>query len=1352
LFSKKHTLKNYILLSYLLFVHFICLGQDYLLDFQHITNDDGLANMHTSTIFKDTEGFLWISTTYGLNRYDGYEFKLFTKKDGLFKNEDIFRIEEDELQNLWLFYKNSQKNHTLEAIDIFNPHTGIVTPIQAYIKDGIPFDFKNIPSSIPKSNTGQIWLNDTKGQIFLYKNGTFKKVFDGHNGNKSTTLVETNDTLRVSYGKELIQLDKTRKIFCRDTFPFNISEIWVNNNGIKVSLSHTINRIQNLSIWTKDKEDEVFQPFIFNNSNELFNNNLFGAFAHYDENGFWYLQGKNLLKQEYYFKVYDDNGNEILDIKKTTRSDLYSEISNPLNDHSDTWFPMLGILKTGISKNPFEVIHQHETLSDSRGITEDEKGNIYFINKNVYVLRQGEQLPEKVSDSFVGFVLIYKDSILQSNGNSYAISDLRINLRTGKETRNIAPKGYFPALSYLKMEAPNTYLFGNLKGLSYFDFKKNEAFPFQAYNNFNNLQNIPVYHFHVNASGIWLATGEGVFLMKKDEGIIRQFNTENGDLPHNHIKHIYEDPAGDFWLASKGGGVIKWTPSMQDDRPSTYLQFTTTEGLSNNFTYAIYADEFGNLWIPSDNGLMQMDMATFQINTYLEEDGLPHNEFNTSSHYKAKDGTLYFGGLGGIIRFHPKDLANKNKFNAPIHLTSFHIWEDGKVKMTDKTDNFRVDPSIEVHPGDKVFELKFALLDFDNPENHHYSYRIEGFDDREQVIKDNYLRITNLPYGSYNLKIKGRNIKKGWSNQELNIPVYVLKPFYLQWWFIGLLILTGIGLASTIIAQRERRLRKEGERLEIEVKNRTRIIEQQKEELKKLDKAKTRFFSNITHEFRTPLTLILGPSIQLSQNNDLPIAERRKLWNISKSAQQLLSLVNQMLDISKIEGGHMQIEISKGEIVSFVKELTEQFVPLAEKKNQTIHFVSSISNWETHFDKDKLNKILSNLLSNALKFSKKEGSVELFLDKTEDNKILIKVEDNGIGISPSQLGQVFNRFYQVDSTATRLNEGTGIGLSLVNELVDLLDGQIEVSSKLEKGTKFKLLLPVLEVTEKLSLFGGDEIQNTPEPALSSALVEQAQTIPISKLSSKKNTKLDLLIIEDNEGIHDYIRTCINTERYNIITAFDGQEGIDKALELVPDLIISDVMMPKKDGFDVITAVRENLKTSHIPMILLTAKSSLKNRLQGLSRGADAYLTKPFSPRELALRVDKLIEIRQKLQERYQGELALSKEEPFQKEDAFVLKIRNYIIDNIERSDLNGDVIGKHFGISRMQIYRKLKALTNKSISEIIKEIRLKKAMELLQDKSNDLNITEVAYKTGFSSIYYFSRSFKDTFGKNPSEI
>lgn len=467
-----------------------------------------------------------------------------------------------------------------------------------------------------------------------------------------------------------------------------------------------------------------------------------------------------------------------------------------------------------------------------------------------------------------------------------------------------------------------------------------------------------------------------------------------------------------------------------------------------------------------------------------------------------------------------------------------------------------------------------------------------------------------------------------------------------------------------------------------------------------------------------------------------------------KNARHILALINQLLDISKIESGQMKVELVKGDIIDYTRELINRFHILSKNKGQKLYFLTDKKSWFVNFDNKKWDKIIYNLLSNAIKFTPEGKEIQVSLMETcnkDESNLKLIVRDSGIGIPEDQLGHIFDRFYQVDHSATREQQGTGIGLSLVKELIHLQNGTIAVFSEVGKGSTFEILLPIPKTD-------GAELLIGQFPVKDPMLFENNIMLPAEDQTQKTPVQdtLDVLIVEDNEEMREYIRHCLTNVSYNITDAPNGEEGLEKALRLIPDLIISDVMMPKKDGFELTEALRKNTSTSHIPIILLTAKSSLESKIQGLKRGADLYLTKPFSPEELVIQVEKLIEIRKLLQQRYQNNIIKENSEIYLQEDEFIVKLRSFILRNISDPDLNGDKIGSHFALSRVHLYRKLKALTNLSISEFVKKIRLEKARELL--KENKLNVSEIADLTGFTSVSLFSRSFKQAYGHAPSKM
>ena len=1365
--NKAAQLKRHLLgLSVLLL---ICLGtpvvgQQYLFNAQLLTTEDGLANLMTTTIHQDKQGFMWISTPYGLNNYDGYSFRLYTKEEhNLFSNDDIRMIKEDQENNLWLFYlKQLPQNHVFLgiAIDVFDRKTEKAVPLEKYIKGNLPFDITEVNYSFVIDPKKRLWLTTRKGQLFLYNKGVFQKVYEQAATIFEFVTIDEQDNIWLGYDKEVICINQSGELLEQIKLPHHTNGIWYGEDQTLwlTCIQREVESTE-LFVWKRKKGSQQLEPFTFSDRQGLLEIKQRRGRAHIYQNrhGFWNI---NLKSQNFLF---DKDGIQLINFNALTNVKSIGPIFSGYFEGEDYqwWLSPKGVMKIGLKKNPFQLIQQIKgNLSDCRGITEDEFGNIHFLNKSLYswhpTSNSYSQIGLKPHD---GYALSYKDSLLFVGTHIADRLGYKVDLRTKTETilALLSGTNFFCTLP---SKTKNKLLIGTNKGLEYIDIENDKALPFEKYKNGNPtdelLKKSIVYHLHNNTSGIWAATDNGIFLLDENQGIFKHFDISNS-LPFNHIMHIHEDEEGVFWLATKGGGVLKWQYSKDEKNKPIVQQFTTKNGLSNNYLYAIYEDDYDRLWIPSDRGIMCMDRKTNQVlKTYLVEDGLPHNEFNTSSHYQAKDGTLYFGGLGGLISFHPKVFAKEAANKTPMAFTRFSVLESNTEEITDKTNLLKQSSAIEIQPDDKFIELQFALLDFDSPEKHQYAYRIEGYSDKWQYINENNLRITTLPYGEYVLKVKGQNLSQGWSKQELSLKIHVLKPFYLQWWFIALLLLIAVSVVIGFIKWREQSLEKEKERLETEVQKRTQTIQEQAAELKQLDIAKTRFFSNITHEFRTPLTLIIGPLEQLlDEKANLPIHQR--LFGIFKNAHHLLTLINQILDISKLEGGKMRIEVAHGNIVKYTNELILRFQPLAAKKQQELNFICILNHWETHFDKNKWNKIIYNLVANAIKFTPKGGAIEVQLSKigiAKNEAIRLVVKDTGIGIEKTALNQIFDRFYQADGSSTRMQEGTGIGLSLAKELVELQGGTISVKSEIGVGTSFEIELPLLK--EQSTLQESNFLEEEPlltileEPSLvpvqTEAVVAQKPSLDIEK------DKLTLLLIEDNDEMRAYIRQCLDESKYQILEACDGEEGIDKALTHVPDLIISDVMMPKKNGFDVVRTIRANLMTSHIPLILLTAKASLDSRLKGFKRGTDAYLTKPFSPQELALRIQKLIEIRRLLQARYRDNKGLEPDAKgqFEQEDAFIIELKSFIVDNLSDSDFNSKKIEKQFAFSRTGLYHKLKALTGQSISEYIRSIRLERAYSLI--KEGKLNLTEIAYETGFSSLSHFSRTFKKAYQKSPSEL
>jgi len=1350
-------MKNFLYLLLLSLPQLLWSQKD-IFDIQHFSIEDGLPDHQTLHIEQDKNGYIWGNSIGTLFRYDGYQFKIYRKRELGVSGIEFVNFVIDDEGLVWYFDFGSLPLN----IKVLDASHNTFTSIDDFFKNKLPFPSKEIIRIYRDKRLGFLILTKNNG-FYTYKNGKLKLLYQHDAPIEYSRVTSTEngdiwfchqDTLFQVFAKG--ERDFTvQKNFILDVLPVNGSLYVWHGSFFDDALDGRFSELVNYIKKEKPKYERIFGESISWLEDKT--SNLTYHFPIVDTERYQWIIQKETTKNTLIGQTDDDQilFEEMMPLNSQGENDqsLYVNIRELYVDRQDNIWATSdnGLYKVSRRRMPFK---SYLSGKSTRGFF--RLGNQLLVNHDKESIVDLETYEVVDLDLPLKRLTFFEDQNKLWIGTEYGLTYWNEDWnkidwsKTDWKKSNLyfrELKGHQNIIPYRPHGADRLWM-GTSKGLVYLDLQTDSIFAFVSNN--ERLNTATVRHVYKNKKGAWWITSQGVFLTDTKGKVLEELSLETG-FPSNDFYHLHEDKNGVFWLGSSDIGLLSWNSLTNEKKV-----FGREQGFLNENIYAVYEDDYNFLWLPTDYGLIRFNKETYEINTYLEEHGLPNNEFNTFSHHQDSLGNLYFGGLSGIVTFHPKDFIENIAVDIPLHLTAYKVLSEGEKNAVDYTKNAQLTQKLIFRPNDKFLEVHFALMDFKNSKQRLYGYKIKGFDENWRYTTDNFIRINSLPYGKYQLIIKGQVDGIDWSNDELTLDLIVLRPFYLQWWFILLAIAAVVTSIILYFKRRTNELLKKQTHLEKMVKSRTakiqtakQIIEEQAEELQKMDKIKTKFFSNITHEFRTPLTLILGPAKQLYDDEQQP-AKQKRLSRILKNARHLLDLINQLLDLSKLENRKMEVRWQYGNIILYTEELVDSFMPLAKRKQQELKFVAKEIIWETYFDQDKWHKIVFNLLSNAIKYTEQNGKIELELNRVKDatvESIHLRIKDNGIGIQEENLAQIFNRFYQVDGSATRFQQGAGIGLSLVKELIELQDGTIEAKSEIGEGTIFDIKIPIPQnpiVSTNTNDYTGIEFLHDIEKTIHSS----------TESISESEELLQVLIIEDNADMRDYIQSCLDATKYTFAFAKDGQEGIEKALETVPDLIISDVMMPRKDGFEVVTAIRENLATSHIPIILLTAKAALESRLEGLKRGADAYLTKPFSPKELMIRVEQLIKLRQIIQQRYQNNNNAIEEDTtpttYQQEDVFITELKAYILENIAESNLSVTSIGEHFLMSRTQFYRKLKALTNESATNFIVKTRLEEALKLMKTKKYSLS--EISYQTGFSSPSYFSTIFKRTYGKSPSEM
>lgn len=1319
--------------------------------FDIFSQENGLPNNQIQCIYQDRKGWIWIGTSQGLSRYDGYDFVNFIPNpdDTASLNGNLVRvIKEDRHGNLLVGTENGGfnifdrekeqfmhpfKNHKefkyngISVNDIEEDKSGVlwvgtdfnvlridslgnVNPLMPkFANPDIKFD-SNYVRDLQFDNRGFLWIGTNTG-IYIYNPGNNEiEVLDlpfGSNQNHEIWEIYLDDEGLVWVGtysaglylvdpedrsinqielKPEINRNETVRTISKGIF----GEYWI---GTRAGL-YTYSKSRGITGFFRHDEREP---------RSLSNNSVLSIF--HDANGETWIGtrgGLNLLAKSK--QVFHNFGALPGDNNYLNSSIVYA-----------FWIDGEGNIWIG---------------------TEDGGVNIYNPNTGKYqYLTAQENNPNSISQNCI------KAFLDDGKGNLWVGTFLGgidvINL----ESRKISHFKHKPDVSGslsdnrvwdISMDKGGTIWIATSQGVDKFDAHSNS---FIHYPQIIGNDQASWIEFD-SKNNLWVGGLDEVIVHNSDKNTTKRFK--------EYSRSMFEDSKNTIWITTFDKGLATYSA---ENGPEKY--YNETDGLANNQALCILEDNEKNLWISTNNGLSKFNAEKKYFQNFSSKDGLSNNQFCYGAALKTKTGNLLFGSISGFNLFNPAEIIS-NGNDVPIVFTDLKIFNksvgiDGSKKSILKKSISETDHLV-LNYDQNVFTLEFAALNFVNSAKNIYTYKLEGFnDDWIEPSSTRSATYTNLNPGDYVLHVKRVVPGQMESANELQLRITILPPFWKTTWFLILVVAFILFLIYTLIRffiNREK------------IKNQLHVERINARKLHDLDMLKLRFFTNISHEIRTPLTLILGPLNKI-MNKDVAKKEiDENLDLIHRNAKNLDKLINQLLDFRKLQTGYLKLNLTEADIVEFIKQTVLSFADFAKEKEINLKFTTLKKQLTAVFDPDKIEKIINNLLSNALKFTDQGGTVSVNIslvfdadeddfqdDEKEKQSIEITVKDTGKGIPTNNINKIFNRFFQSDEKDGQ--SGTGIGLALVKELVNLHKGEIFVASKPGKGTKFTIKIPynpTLQAKQKEASEKEESDQNE------NAVFEQ----DLETRQEKMDLKI-MLIVEDNQDVRQFISSHFNST-YKIVQAKNGQEGWDLALKTIPDIIISDVLMPLMDGYELCKRIKNDERTSHIPVLLLTAMHSKEHEIKGLTTGADDYITKPFDLSVLQVKVENALSIRESLKEKYSGTVVLEPKNVLitSHDERFLKRAIEVVENNISDSELDIEAFSVKVGVSRMQLYRKLHALTDMTVKEFIRHIRLKRASQLLTQQN--MNVSEVAYEVGFKDLSHFRKCFKREFGMSATEF
>ncbi|MDH6304391.1 signal transduction histidine kinase/ligand-binding sensor domain-containing protein/DNA-binding response OmpR family regulator [Parabacteroides sp. PF5-5] len=1354
-------MKKTLLIFYACFVAQLSLSYAAKVDIQSkvkylFTAEDGLSSTKITCITQDLKGYVWIGTEDGLNRYDGFNFVVYKNN-----YDDTLSIRSNYITDLFLDSRERVWIATTEGLSYYN------STIDGFINVSL-----GQPDHVLKYNSCAEIMEDSRGNLWFVSSGLGVVCYTPDTD--SSRLITPADGL-CSRNIESILEDTN-------------GNIWLASNDKGLSIYNPqAKTFANYSAQNSPLTGNFISDMCLLSNGNILISVLRGGVVIYDSKSSRFISYVDIFDKTDTRSIFcvtessegdillgtENSGVLIFDPaqRKLFPHPVFREDSEHIGDakvrciyegfHNYLWFGLnyKGLFCLGHEESGFKSLRKVENYSNSLNnravtdITTDHDNKVWIATDggglNCYdpltqrFTHYTNSLSDPTSISDNAVTSVFCDSRNNIWAGTLTGGICLLNRQTGTFTRYFVTPGGLPSnhVTDIQEDAGGRLWVGTYGGgLLSFNPATGDSKVYTR-KEYPQLANDYLFRLFIDSHHrLWITTYYGLSFMNLDTEEFTLFGRDEG-LSNISVFSVAEDAAGTIWVGT-ANGLNKY-----DDNTRRFsLSYPATKELSSTINAVVAHDD--HLWMSTNHGIIRYLPERNEVKRYYYNSGLPANEFISGSYYKSPSGQIFFGGIDGLSFFYPEEIYNYD-MTSKVYLTRLKI-NNNTVEIREKVDGETIlnqsiseTRKIRLKQSMKSITLDYVSMGVFDSYSVVYAYKLEGFDKDWVYVdyRDRNVTYTNLNPGRYTFRIKASSNPDIWGEETTDLVIEVLPAPWNSWWartFYALMALLIAFLTLRAVYAR------------IHEKNELRIQRIQLRQQEELNEIQNKFFTNISHEFRTPLTLITGPLERLITESD-PDERRKTACLILRNTDRLQHLINQILDLNKLEDGKIHLHIQPIELVSFVSESISTFTELARQKNISLSYKWQPDRINIWYDADMLDKCLNNLLFNAYKFTPEGGKIHVEV-KQDKEHISLTVADTGIGISAEDSSRIFDRFYQSESA--QYNTGTGIGLHLTKSIVEMHHGTLSVNSKEHEGTTFTLtILPGMEhfapediAAEVAAPDQADDTEETTKYRYHNDLQGmKLQTPP----KAANPTHPLLLLVEDDYDMRYYIRQELENN-YRIEEAVNGREGLAKAHELMPDIILTDVMMPEMNGIEFCRLLKTSDETSHIPVVILTAQADLQHRLVGLETGADSYITKPFNTDYLSARLSNLLETRRRLRERFEHTVDMDVAELnlTSNDERLIRNVTDYVHERIEDPDLSVETMSKDLGLSRTHLHRKLKALTGQTPIEFIKAVKMKRAAQLLATRK--LTISEVAYKVGYNSPSYFSSSFTAYFGMSPT--